>query len=387
MQVPLPDPIPFDVTPDLSVPCGKSTPIKAAGGEFRVCRHQLTQGASQGVELIVVDSGKVRAAICPTRGLSLWKANIDAVECGWDSPVVGPVHPSHVPILDEGGLGWLEGFDELLVRCGLRSFGAPDFDSSGKMLYPLHGRIGNLPARDVTIDVDVEHSLLTVSGRVLEARFLQYNLELRASYTFPLGQPVIEVNDSVINRSSQPAGIQMLYHVNFGKPVLGKGAKFHTASDRVVARNEHAATDIATWDTYREPTPGYEEQVYFYASRADDAGWASNVLTSADAKTAVAVRHKVNTLPYLTQWKNTVAETDGYVTGLEPGTGFPNPRSFEEAGGRVVTLAGGESVDFQLAIEAMTDGAKIADMTSRLASQRGDITQEKFDAAWCTPRE
>ena len=27
-------------------------------------------------------------------------------------------------------------------------------------------------------------------------------------------------------------------------------------------------------------------------------------------------------LPYLTQWKNTVAKSDGYVTGLEPGTSF-----------------------------------------------------------------
>ncbi|GAB5403292.1 MAG: aldose 1-epimerase family protein [Aureliella sp.] len=386
MQVPLPQPIQSDTAPSLTNACEKATTVASAGGDFCVCRYHLNGGASEGVELIVVDSGQVRAAICPTRGMSLWKANIDAVPCGWDSPVVGPVHPSHIPILDEGGLGWLEGFDELLVRCGLRSFGAPDFNGDGKMLYPLHGRIGNLPARDVKIDVDAEHSLLTVSGQVLETRFLQYNLELRASYTFPFGQPVIEVNDTVTNRSSQPAGIQMLYHVNFGAPLLGKGAKFHTGSDRVVARNERAAIDIDTWDTYREPTPGYEEQVYFYGSRADEEGWASNVLTSPDAKTAVAVRHKADTLPYLTQWKNTVAEEDGYVTGLEPGTGFPNPRSFEEAGGRVISLGGGESIDFQLAIEAMTDSARIRTVTDALASQRGDIEQQKFDANWCTPR-
>lgn len=386
MQIPLPSPFQSTVAPDLTSKCEKATSFKAAGGEFRVCRHQLTGGASQGVELIVVDSGKVRAAICPTRGMSLWKANIDAVECGWDSPVVGPVHPNHVPILDEGGLGWLEGFDELLVRCGMQSFGAPDFSADGKLLYPLHGRVGNLPARDVALELDAEHSLLTVSGRVLETRFLQYNLELRASYTFPLGQPIIEVNDTVTNRSSQPAGVQMLYHVNFGAPVLGKGAKFHTGSDRVVARNAHAATDVATWDTYREPTPGYEEQVYFYSSKPDDRGWASNMLSSPDATSAVSVRHKVDTLPYLTQWKNTVGESDGYVTGLEPGTGFPNPRSFEEAGGRVVSLAGGESMEFQLAIEAMTDPAQIAAATEKLATQRGDIEQQDFDAAWCTPR-
>ena len=34
-------------------------------------------------------------------------------------------------------------------------------------------------------------------------------------------------------------------------------------------------------------------------------------------------------LPCFTLWKNTAAEADGYVTGLEPGTNFPNLRSFE----------------------------------------------------------
>ena len=32
---------------------------------------------------------------------------------------------------------------------------------------------------------------------------------------------------------------------------------------------------------------------------------------------------------------------DGYVTGLEPGTNYPNPRPFEKARGRVVTLPPG----------------------------------------------
>jgi hypothetical protein len=44
-------------------------------------------------------------------------------------------------------------------------------------------------------------------------------------------------------------------------------------------------------------------------------------------------------LPCYTLWKNTTAEPDGYVTGLEPGTNFPNPRSFETQRGRVVKLA------------------------------------------------
>ena len=36
--------------------------------------------------------------------------------------------------MDPGGLGWLEGFDELFVRCGLDSNGPPLFDAQGRPL-------------------------------------------------------------------------------------------------------------------------------------------------------------------------------------------------------------------------------------------------------------
>ena len=52
------------------------------------------------------------------------------MELGWKSPVHGPVHPNFVPLNEPSGLGWLDGFDELFVRCGLESNGAPDFDDT-----------------------------------------------------------------------------------------------------------------------------------------------------------------------------------------------------------------------------------------------------------------
>ena len=46
---------------------------------------------------------------------------------------------------EPSGLGWLDGFDELLVRCGLESNGAPEFNPNGSLRYPLHGKIANMP--------------------------------------------------------------------------------------------------------------------------------------------------------------------------------------------------------------------------------------------------
>ncbi len=237
MKIELAQPILLERPADLaqSLP-DSATRAKSAGGTFAVQRYRFTAGKREGVELVVVDSGKVRAAICPTRGMGLWKANIDGLDCSWKSPVEGPIHPHYVPITDSNGLGWLDGFDELLVRCGLQSFGAPDFNDKGQLKHALHGRIGNQPAVEWSVHVDADHSLLEVRGEVHEARFLQFNLRMSVNYRFAFGQPAIDVIDTVTNASDTATTMQMLYHINVGAPLLEAGATMHSAAKRIVAR-------------------------------------------------------------------------------------------------------------------------------------------------------
>lgn len=375
--------------PDLTHPLGASAQVlEAAGGEFRVQRVLLRGGKREGVEVMLVDTGRIRAALLPTRGLSLWRANIDGIDCGWRSPVQGPVHPRWVALSEPSGLGWLDGFDELLVRCGLQSFGAPDFDpKTGRLLYPLHGRIGNLPAGNLEIELDAEHSLLHVRGRVMESRFLQFNLHLTAQYTFALGSTTIEILDTVRNASDLPTTAQLLYHINVGAPLLADGAKLHLGARRLVARDDHAADDIAKWATYSGPTPGYVEQVYFSASASDDEGWASALLSAPGNQRGFAVHYKTEHLPYFSQWKNTVGLRDGYVTGLEPGTGFPNPRSFEQASGRVLQLEPASEIEFNLKLEGISSPERVTQLAAKLTEQAGShVETVPFDSNWCMPR-
>src|SRR5262245_12349896 len=97
-------------------------------GRCSIKKRRLQGGLSDGVDSITVDTGTSRLVVLPTRGMSIWKAWRHGLEVGWKSPVSGPVHPAFVPLMEPSGLGWLDGFDELLVRCGLESNGAPDFD-------------------------------------------------------------------------------------------------------------------------------------------------------------------------------------------------------------------------------------------------------------------
>jgi hypothetical protein len=67
------------------------------------------------------------------------------------------------------------------------------------------------------------------------------------------------------------------------------------------------------------------------------------------------------------------------VTGIEPGTNFPNPRSFETQQGRVVNLAPGQEISFDLRIELHTSADDVARAESAVRSLQGQIAPRVFD--------
>ena len=69
------------------------------------------------------------------------------------------------------------------------------------------------------------------------------------------------------------------------------------------------------------------------------------LLRNAEGDRGVSMSFSTKQLPCFTLWKNTQAEADGYVTGLEPGTNLPNLKTFERERGRVISLAPGESYE------------------------------------------
>jgi hypothetical protein len=340
--------------------------IVAGNGYFRMRSTTMTSGRSAGLELLTIDTGAIAATILPDRGMGLWKCWSGGNEFGWQSPVQGPVHPHYVPVQDSTGIGWLEGFDELLVRCGLYSNGAPEFHANGSVKHPLHGRIANLPTHHLEVIADVENGILDVVGTVVEARFLIYSLELQTRYRFRANSPVIEVIDTVTNRSSKPGSMQLLYHINIGQPVLQSGSKVLAASQTLVARDPRAEEGLSTWDHCEGPTDGFAEQVYFITPAKDDRGWTESMLRTPDASLGLSVHFDTSTLPSLSVWKNTASVGDGYVLGLEPATGFPNTRSVEESQGRVVSLQGGEAKTFRLKLQPLRTGEEVAQATSRI---------------------
>jgi hypothetical protein len=334
--------------------------------DWSISQRTLHGGPREGVAAIEVNNGALAFTVLPTRGMGLWRGRYRGTYLGWQSPVHGPVHPGFVNLTERNGLGWLNGFDEWLCRCGLAWNGPPGDDTSGKLT--LHGRVANLPAHFVEVRVGLEapHEL-SVVGQVDETGLFGSQLRLTTTYTTLPGSNRLVIHDVVENRGGSPAEVQMLYHCNVGAPFLEAGSRVLVPLREMAPRDARAAEGVATYETFDAPHIGFAEQVYYYDPLADAEGHALALLCNRPADRGLVVRWRRSELPCFAVWKNTAALEDGYVTGLEPATNYPNFKSFERQQGRVKQLSPGGRWQCTWAIEVHDTAAGVAGVLTEVA--------------------
>lgn len=341
---------------------------------WSIRKTRLKGGRRDGVDLIEVDNGTLNFSVVPTRGMNLWKGRCGTVRLGWDSPIAdGPVHPAFVDAGAWGGLGWLDGFDELLARCGLDSFGPP-YEEAGRS-YALHGRISNLPAHKVTIHVDdaAPHAI-TIEGRVIESRLFHTQIEMVTKITTVPGSRSITVRDEFTNLRDSPSDLQILYHWNFGQPLMQEGSRFVAPWKTVVPRDKAATEGLNHFDAYGPPAPGSAEMVYFFELIGGSEGKTLALLKDRAGESGVALRFSTHELPAFTLWKNQGGSREGYVTGLEPASGYPNAKPFEASRKRVRSLAPGETATAEITLEVADSAEAVAAIEAEIAALRRNVT-------------
>jgi hypothetical protein len=344
---------------------------------WRIVKYTLRGGLQDGVDVIEVDNGSLCFAILPTRGMGIWRGWYNDLTLGWESPVKGPVHPSHVDLNDRGGLGWLKGFNEWIVRCGLDSNGAPGddvvIDNNGNeaaVFLPLHGKIANIPARHVSVTIS-DDGMLAVSGEIDETMMFGPALRLTTTISTTIGSNELTIHDRVTNLNRTPAELQLLYHCNYGSPLLEEAARIVAPFKTVAPRDARAQEGIDTFDRYLKPTNGYVEQCYWYELASRPGGETCVLLRNRSGSAGSSLRFNLKELPAFTIWKNTAARENGYVTGLEPATNYPNRKRFERDRGRVIRLRGKASYDVTLTVAAHDTRSSVRAVETEISRIQG----------------
>lgn len=296
--------------------------------------------------------------IVPDRGMDIYEASFLCRSLCWHSPV-GMVHPAYYSNRD---VEWLKTFaGGLLTTCGLSTAGAPSLD--GQERLGLHGPISNTPAENVTWSENWEGDdcIFVISGRVRESSVHGHNLLLARTISTSLRSTSVVINDLVENQGFQNSPLMVLYHFNFGFPLLTSRSRIYAPSKKIEAVDALSAETLNVWASLDTPKIGQRERVYLHEMEKDETGKVSVILVSDcdDPSFGIVLSYDALTLPQFIEWKMT--STNHFVLGLEPANCKPLGRDRERQLGTLQMLAPGEKREFQVELRVLDDQKQVAD--------------------------
>ncbi|MBI0102887.1 aldose 1-epimerase family protein [Gilliamella sp. W8145] len=338
---------------------------------FTIGNVILKGGKQEGSELLTIKSEGLTINLSPTRGLGIVNVEGNGIRLGWDSPVKEIVNPKYMNLESRGGAGWLDGFNEMMVRCGFEWTGhAVQADG---MMYTLHGRAQNTPVSKLFVEVEEQAPYtITIRGLIKENAFKKSNFETWVTIRHVPGSKEFTVHDILTNLSDYDRDYQIIYHSNFGTPILEQGAKFVAPVKEISPFNEYAATGLKNWQTYQGPTKGFDEMVYNIFPYSDANNQTQVMLKSNASDKGVGIAFNTQQLPVLTLWKNTDTLKQGYVTGIEPGTSFAYPVTIEREQKRVPQLGAGKSTEFILTYSLLSNKEEVANYEAKIKAIQGN---------------
>jgi len=334
------------------------------GGVRRVV---LDDGNSKGVTALQFSTGTgFDFTVLADRGMDISAASYCGRSLCWRSSA-GDVAPA---FHDPSGLEWLRVFfGGLVTTCGLTYAGAPTTDQ-GKALG-LHGRYTALPARELSFGGfwDRSQYVLYARGAMRETHLFGPNIVLYRTITAFLGESRLIVEDEIENEGWTRQPLMVLYHCNFGFPLLDAQTRIHAPAKNTLARFTLKPVAREIWSTFDRPTPRIGEQVFYHDMKADRRGAVTVVLANEEFDGGCGfgayLRYRQRELPRFVQWK--MPGEGDYILGLEPANCWVDGRDAERKKRTLQYLRPGERRIMLLEIGVLDGRRAIAAMRQRIA--------------------
>ncbi len=324
------------------------------------------EGKAKGVSTLRVRTARgLEFWVLPDKGMDISEASYKGRSLSWHSPT-GITHPA---FYSSQGTEWLRTFGGgLLCTCGLSTAGSPSEDQGESL--GLHGSIANTPAEHVSWSEDWtgDDCVLAVSGRVREVSVHGPNLVLHRTISTSLHGAQFTLHDVVENQGFADCPLMILYHFNFGFPLLTERSALHCPSLHVEPQDASSSHKLEQWSSFEAPEQGAEERVYFHRMQPDPLGRVKVVLVSDRAKPdfGVALSYDAEGLPEFVQWR--MPGTNHFVLGLEPANCRVLGRAVERGRGTLQTIAPGERREFRVQLSLLDSVEEVADALAEIAT-------------------
>jgi hypothetical protein len=303
----------------------------------------VSDGPARGCRAIdVTPLGGLAVRILPDRGLDVLDARVAGVPLHW----VGP--PGECPPLPvREGHRWLESFaGGLVTTCGLAHVGEP---VPG---HGLHGDASHLIASEVAVRREVLEDgaiAVVVGGLIRDRRFAGHDLELRRTLSLRTGEARLDLLDRTTNRGRTPVPAPILYHLNFGWPLVDDDTQ--VAIERRVGGRVLFGDPAALPGGWQRPGRLVEALVpVTFEHRLDGQGEGRARIARPSLGLAVEIGFGLDTLPRLFQWVDT--RPGQGVVALEPANATTEAVETDPVMAALLPLAAGATRVTRLSIRA-----------------------------------
>ncbi len=255
---------------------------------------RVTDGPATGKKLILVHNGNLEVAF-----------NADnALDVAWVK-----YYGYNLSFLTKNGLNSNDGvfgqqFDGgFIYTCGIDNVSGCEADKL------IHGSFHHKKAENVSIETDDEK--VKVSGLVVNSVLFGDNLKVYRNYI--VYSDKLEVHDSIVNAGFTTSDYVLLYHVNFGYPLLDKGVKIDFNAKETIPANPKTKNTLHLDKVITDPVDGDTEDLYYQILEKGDVK-----VINEKIGVGCQMQFDLKAFPYLIEWRNLVP--GDYVLGLEPST-------------------------------------------------------------------
>lgn len=315
----------------------------------------IDNGPGRGTRIAWINTGSgLRFKVVIDRAMDIADAFFNQHSIAWLSHA-GITNAA--PFSDKG-LDWLRTFGGgLFTTCGLSHVGGPERDEYGER--GLHGQISNSKAELESIiqpDPMAGKMEMSITGRMKETQVLGPNLELKRTISATLGEAAIRIHDEVSNKGNEAAPHMLLYHFNFGWPLVDEDADIiwkgewkprEGNSNKLFSKENNFKKCQPPLDDHK----GRGEEAAIIDIAANNLGDCFCGIHNKEIALAVFLKFQKKQLPWLTNWQHW--GKGEYVTGLEPGTHPPVGQAKARKNNELIFLQPGETRSYDLEIEVL----------------------------------
>ena len=307
---------------------------------------EYTSGRAKGCGAFeVYNQAGLCFSVLPDQCLDIYDLRFKGMNIGYPTKSALQNNSSFNALDNEFAYYWRAG---MLYTCGLANAGPSCVDEG--LWRTEHGRIGMIPADNVRVNSywKDDKYILGIDGDVTESIVCGSRLQLARHIETECNSKEIHIHDVLNNLKPQDEEFMLLYHINFGYPLVDEGSRLIKGAGSVEPRTDHAKTGIDLWDQISAPLDEYEEQCFFHDNTADKDGFAYFGIINDKREIGVYVKYSLETLPIAVQWKNMLAHD--YVVALEPGNSYIMGRTEERENGTLQKIPGYGTINYQLSI-------------------------------------